>query len=147
MRDQILNITIFLLCFSMNSVEGIDYLQRGSSLLADNEDSSFITSPDNSFTCGFYSTRNNTNAYWFAIWFTYSKDKTIAWMANRDKPVNGYGSKIRLWSNGAMVLTDIDGSIVWETLSIPNANVSVRRAQLLDSGNYSFVCLFLFFMI
>ncbi|KAB1200644.1 putative receptor protein kinase ZmPK1 [Morella rubra] len=53
-------------------------------------------------------------------------------MANRDRPVNGRGSRISLQRDGAMVLNDIDGSNVWET-NTTSANVD--RAELLDSGN------------
>uniref|UniRef100_A0A5B7ACC2 Receptor-like serine/threonine-protein kinase n=1 Tax=Davidia involucrata TaxID=16924 RepID=A0A5B7ACC2_DAVIN len=106
-----------------------NYLKRGSSLSVEDE-SDLITSPDNSFTCGFYGV--GSNAYWFAIWFTNSRDRTIVWMANRDKPVNGQGSKISLRGNGAMVLTDVDGSNVWETNT---TSTNVDRAELLDSGN------------
>uniref|UniRef100_A0A5B7ACX2 Receptor-like serine/threonine-protein kinase n=1 Tax=Davidia involucrata TaxID=16924 RepID=A0A5B7ACX2_DAVIN len=104
-------------------------LKRGSSLSVE-DDSDLITSPDNSFTCGFYGV--GTNAYWFAIWFTNSRDRTVVWMANRDKPVNGQGSKMLLRSNGAMVLTDVDGSVVWGTNT---TSTDVDRAELLNTGN------------
>ncbi|EEF32511.1 receptor protein kinase zmpk1, putative [Ricinus communis] len=72
------------------------------------------------------------NAYWFSIWFTNSKERTVVWTANRDKPVNGQGSRISLQRDGAMVLTDVDGTIIWETNT---TFVAVSRAELLDTGN------------
>ncbi|KAA8516373.1 hypothetical protein F0562_016666 [Nyssa sinensis] len=104
-------------------------LERGSSLSVE-DDSDLITSPDKSFTCGFYGV--GSNAYWFAIWFTNSRERTVVWMANRDKPINGKGSKISFRPNGAMVLTDVDGSVVWETNT---TSTDVDRAELLDTGN------------
>ncbi|XP_073052641.1 LOW QUALITY PROTEIN: putative receptor protein kinase ZmPK1 [Primulina eburnea] len=104
-------------------------LERGDSLSVGKE-SDFITSPDNSFTCGFYGL--GTNAYWLAIWFTNSRDKTVVWVANRDRPVNRKGSKVTFRRDGAMVLTDIDDTIVWQSNT---TSTDVAAAQLLDSGN------------
>ncbi|KAA8518954.1 hypothetical protein F0562_016272 [Nyssa sinensis] len=106
-----------------------NHLQRGSSLSVE-DDSDLITSPNNTFTCGFYGV--GSNAYWFAIWFTNSRERTVVWMANRDKPVNGKGSSISLRRDGAMVLTDVDGSNVWETNT---TSTDVERAELLETGN------------
>ncbi|KAI5561125.1 hypothetical protein BDE02_16G093100 [Populus trichocarpa] len=72
------------------------------------------------------------NAYWFSIWFTNSKDRTVVWMANRDRPANGRGSRVSLRRDGAMVLTDVDGFIIWETNT---TSTDVGRAELLDTGN------------
>ncbi|XP_068317145.1 putative receptor protein kinase ZmPK1 [Pyrus communis] len=84
---------------------------RGSSLSA-KHDSDFLTSPYESFTCGFYGV--GTNAYWFSICFifTKSRDRTVVWTTNRDRPVNGLGSRISFRLDGAMVLTDVDGTTV-----------------------------------
>ncbi|XP_059667865.1 putative receptor protein kinase ZmPK1 [Cornus florida] len=137
MRNQTLSSTyrfipffILISYFSISSTSEVQsYLERGSSLSVE-DDSGLITSPDNSFTCGFYSV--GSNAYWFAIWFTNARDRTVVWMANRDKPVNSRGSKISLRRNGAMVLADIDGSIVWETNT---TSTDVARAELHNTGN------------
>ncbi|KAL7582747.1 hypothetical protein Lser_V15G42689 [Lactuca serriola] len=126
---------VFLLLFcclmrssvSKNTIQ--DHLYRGSFLSVD-DDSHFITSPDNTFTCGFYGFQ--TNAYWFAIWFTNSKERTVVWTANSNKPVNGHGSKLTLETNGAMVLTDVDGTFVWETNP---TSTDVDRVVLLNTGN------------
>ncbi|KAL6987676.1 hypothetical protein U1Q18_013425 [Sarracenia purpurea var. burkii] len=107
-----------------------DYLEKGSSLSVGDDDSALITSPDNSFTCGFYGV--GVNAFGFGIWFTHSKDRTVVWMANRDKPVNGQGSQISLRHDGAMVLTDVDGSIAWKTNT---SSTDVETSELLNSGN------------
>ncbi|KAG6769521.1 hypothetical protein POTOM_025161 [Populus tomentosa] len=72
------------------------------------------------------------NAYWFSIWFTNSKDRTVVWMANRDRPANGRGSRVSLRGDGAMVLSDVDGSIIWETNI---TSTDARMAELLDTGN------------
>ncbi|KAE9447761.1 hypothetical protein C3L33_20341, partial [Rhododendron williamsianum] len=130
MRNPIDLILIFSL-FTLATSRNRNYLERGSSLsVEDEDDSALITSPDSSFTCGFY--RVGTNAYGFGIWFTNSSDRTIVWMANRDKPVNGQGSRISLRGDGAMVLTDVDGSVAWETNT---SSTTAQTAELLSSGN------------
>ncbi|KAK2972282.1 hypothetical protein RJ640_014340 [Escallonia rubra] len=72
------------------------------------------------------------NAYWLAIWFTNTADRTVVWTANRDNPVNGKGSKLSLRRNGVMFLTDVDGKVVWQT-NITTYNA--QRAEVLDTGN------------
>ncbi|XP_058109415.1 putative receptor protein kinase ZmPK1 [Magnolia sinica] len=104
-------------------------LDRGSSLSVEDE-SDILISSDNSFTCGFY--KVGTNAYCFSIWFSNAAEKTVVWMANRDRPVNGQGSRISLNRGGNMVLTDVDGSTVWNTNT---SSTAVAKAELLNSGN------------
>ncbi|TXG58688.1 hypothetical protein EZV62_016517 [Acer yangbiense] len=124
---SLLTVLIFLF-LSFQTSTGL--LTRGSSLSV--EDSSHVlTSPDKTFTCGFYSV-GDENAYWFSVWFTNSSDRTVVWMANRDKPVNGQGSKVSLRRNGAMALTDVDGTVIWMTNT---TSTRADRAELLDSGN------------
>ncbi|KAK4833794.1 hypothetical protein QYF36_011252 [Acer negundo] len=129
---SLLTVLIFLFLSFQTSTS---LLTRGSSLSV--EDSSHVlTSPDKTFTCGFYRI-GDENAYWFSVWFTNSSDRTVVWMANRDRPVNGQGSRVSLRRNGAMVLTDVDGTVIWMVPVVTNTTSSTRadRAELLDSGN------------
>ncbi|KAG5253264.1 receptor protein kinase [Salix suchowensis] len=119
--------TVLFLFLSTSSAQNV--LLRGSYLSVE-DDSDILTSPDKTFSCGFYGM--GQNAYWFSIWFTNSKDRTVVWMANRDRPANGRGSRVSLRRGGAMVLTDVDGSIIWETNT---TSTDVERAELLDTGN------------
>ncbi|KAI6675147.1 hypothetical protein NL676_003053 [Syzygium grande] len=118
---------IFSICCSFASS---NTLNRGSSLSVEEHDSDTLTSPDNTFACGFYGLGGN--AYWFSIWFTNSSDRTVVWTANRDKPVNGQGSKVTLRSTGSLVLTNVDGSVVWQTNT---TSTDARSLELLNSGN------------
>ena len=126
---SILLILLIPSLFSFTTCKTRNFLQRGSSLSVE-DDSDYITSPDGSFTCGFYGA--GENAYWFSIWFTDSKERTVVWMANRDKPVNRRGSLISLHRDGTMNLRDVDGSAVWQTDTTPT---DADRAELLDNGN------------
>ncbi|XP_057807963.1 putative receptor protein kinase ZmPK1 [Salvia miltiorrhiza] len=104
-------------------------LNRGDSITV-GKDSQFLTSPDASFTCGFYGL--GANAYWLAIWFTNSADKTVVWTPNRDRPVNSKGSKATIRRDGTMLLTDVDGTVVWQTNT---TSTDVATARLLNTGN------------
>ncbi|KAK1377513.1 putative receptor protein kinase ZmPK1 [Heracleum sosnowskyi] len=123
-------LVIICSCFRFSCSKNQNVLDRGSSLLVEDADSNMLTSGDKSFSGGFYGV--GTNAYWFAIWFTDSKDKTVVWMANRDKPVNAKGSKLTFRNNGVMVLKDVDGTNVWESNSTSTGAV---KAELLNTGN------------
>ncbi|KAK3040492.1 hypothetical protein RJ639_028777 [Escallonia herrerae] len=123
----LLLISFFLINSATSQIQ--NDLERGSSLSVE-DDSDLITSPDGSFTCGFHNAGGN--AYWFSIWFTSSTDRTVVWTANRDRPVNGKGSKLSLRRNGIMVLTDFDGTVVWESNT---TSTEAHRAELLNTGN------------
>ncbi|CAI9099772.1 OLC1v1036636C1 [Oldenlandia corymbosa var. corymbosa] len=140
MKNQSITSCIHVLLFllftlSLNSLASSSvhphYLQKGAILSVEDHDTRFIRSRDQTFTFGFY--KIGINAYSLAIWFTNSKDKTVVWMANRERPVNGVGSKVSLSRNGAMVLTDVDDVVVWETSRITSTEID--RAELLNSGN------------
>lgn len=104
-------------------------LSRGSSLSVEQE-ADILMSPDKTFSCGFY--RVGVNAYTLSIWFSNSADKTIVWMANRDTPVNGHYSSMTLQKDRVLVLTDIDGTVLWNTNT---SSTEARQVQLLDTGN------------
>ncbi|XP_074338439.1 putative receptor protein kinase ZmPK1 [Apium graveolens] len=123
-------VVIICSCFKFSSSKNQNVLERGSSLYVEDVNSNMLTSLDKSFSCGFYGV--GTNAYWFAIWFTDSEEKTVVWMANRDKPVNAKGSKLTLRKNGVMVLKDVDGTNVWESNSTSSG---ATEAELLNTGN------------
>ncbi|KMS96616.1 hypothetical protein BVRB_8g201460 [Beta vulgaris subsp. vulgaris] len=109
-----------------------NYLSKGSSLSVEHASSKYLISLDKTFTCGFYTFNATTNAYYFSIWYTNSKERTLVWVANPGKPVNGRGSRLSLWKDGGLVLTDFDDSNVWETNTF---STTVDRVVLHDSGN------------
>ncbi|BFG31920.1 hypothetical protein CerSpe_181940 [Prunus speciosa] len=55
-------------------------------------------------------------------------------MANRDRPVNALGSRVSLSRDGTMILTDVDGTIAWES-NTNSTPTGAERAELLNSGN------------
>ncbi|XP_022934890.1 putative receptor protein kinase ZmPK1 [Cucurbita moschata] len=104
-------------------------LTQGGSIAVEDQ-TQFLTSPDGTFSSGFYKVGNNSFCY--SIWFAKSADKTVVWMANRDNPVNGHQSKLILKANGNLILTDADGSLTWSSNTITTEQVELR---LLENGN------------
>ncbi|CAO2828834.1 unnamed protein product [Amaranthus hypochondriacus] len=102
-------------------------LLRGLSFSVENP-LDILTSPNNVFSAGFYQV--GVNAFCFAIWFQNSVDKTVVWIANRDQPVNGKHSKLKLSKDGNLLLMDADRITVWSTNTFGGSTL-----QLLDSGN------------
>ncbi|XP_078154093.1 putative receptor protein kinase ZmPK1 [Carex rostrata] len=120
---------ILLLLVSSHPHQLASSLFRGSALSVEN-DSDKLVSPNKVFTCGFILV--GANAYTFSIWFTNSADKTKVWTAKWDLIVNGKGSLLTFREDGGVVLTVIDGTVVWST----NTNSSqANQIKLLDSGN------------
>ncbi|TVU46535.1 hypothetical protein EJB05_06076, partial [Eragrostis curvula] len=109
-----------------------DILHLRSSLAVEEHETDILRSPNGTFSCGFYSIYDDTHAFTFSIWYTNSADKTVVWTANRDRPVHARGAAVTLRKGGAMVLTDYDGTVVWQA---DGSAAGVRYAQLLDSGN------------
>lgn len=120
------------LVWPIRSYSSSHILSRGSSLNVQNKEDVLISS-DEVFSAGFYSV--GVNAYCFAIWFTEplsDGNLTVVWMANRDDPVNGKGSKLSLSRNGNLVLKDAARlhASVWEISTNSTANLSLE-----DYGN------------
>ncbi|GLJ05030.1 hypothetical protein SUGI_0009750 [Cryptomeria japonica] len=126
-----------LLCalfgLSLIAVQQIHALQRlrlGHSLTPE-RNQTVLQSPDGTFSAGFYAV--GINAYGFAIWYSQTPSPyTVVWMANRNKPVNGKHSRLRLQRDGDFVLLDADGSAVWTTNT---KDIGVKEAKLLPVGN------------
>ncbi|KAJ4979183.1 hypothetical protein NE237_009963 [Protea cynaroides] len=115
---------LFILASFLSSFNVFSYSEFSvsSSSLSVEDESDFLTSPDKSFTAGFYEV--GSNAFSFSIWFTNWVNRTVVWMANRDKPVK----------DGILVPTDIDGSTVW---SSNDMETDGHKIELLNSGNLS----------
>ena len=60
------------------------------------------------------------------LWFTKSSAPTVVWMATRDQPVNGNGSKLSLNEDGNLVLLDADRVPLWSTETKYNHTVELK---------------------
>ncbi|KAJ1259676.1 hypothetical protein BS78_10G174100 [Paspalum vaginatum] len=116
-------IHLILHTYAMNALSSGSSLSAGSS-------SDVLRSPDGTFTCGFYSI--SPNASTFSIWFSNTSERTLVWSANPLRPVYSWGSKVKLSSDGSLVLSDYGSQIVW-TSNVSSSDA--EKAQLLDTGN------------
>ncbi|CAK8568320.1 unnamed protein product [Lathyrus sativus] len=107
-----------------------DTLQQGSSLSVEKPNDTLISS-NGDFSAGFFPVGDN--AFCFSVYFTKSKQPTVVWMANRDQPVNGKYSKLSLFKNGNLVLTDAKRKkSPW---SISNTSPFPLQLKLRNNGN------------
>ncbi|KAJ4971157.1 hypothetical protein NE237_004256 [Protea cynaroides] len=133
---------IFAVLFSFVSSTPQNALYKGPYLAVEDK-SGILTSPDKFFTCEFYPV--GINAFCFLVWYTNTANRTVVWMANRDRAVNGHGSRISLLKDGLMVLTDLDGTSVWST-NTTGTNVQklgkkivTSHPVLLNSGKQTYM--------
>nr|GEW98233.1 putative receptor protein kinase ZmPK1 [Tanacetum cinerariifolium] len=130
-----IHITFFYIIFLFQLLITTHALTPGSSLSVENND--IIVSPNGLFTAGFHQVGDS--AYCFAVWFsnhpTAEGRPTIVWMANRDDPVNGKDSKLSLWKDGNLVLTDAGQYIIWSTQTKSTSSSSSLKLQLHNTGN------------
>ncbi|GAB2269618.1 hypothetical protein Dimus_004542 [Dionaea muscipula] len=110
-------------------------LKKGSSLSVEKIDDDVLTSPNGAFSAGFFPVGDN--AFCFAVWFARSSDPTAVWMANRDYPVNGHRSELRLMKDGNLILNDADEATVWSSNTQYNIGSSSASLDLRvhDNGN------------
>ena len=94
-----------------------------------------LVSANGEFSAGFYPVGDN--AFYFAIWMTKPPVPTVVWIANRDDPVDGKGSKLSVLKDGKLHLTDSAGSVVWKTKTeaLTTSEASNLQLQLMNTGN------------
>ncbi|GAV79021.1 Pkinase domain-containing protein/B_lectin domain-containing protein [Cephalotus follicularis] len=128
----VLILSLLQICALCSST--IDTLKVGSAISVE-KSSDALASKNGVFSAGFHAVR--VNAASFAIWFTKASDFDIVWMANRDKPVNGRGSKLSLLHTGNLIL--IDGSDGGQNpITLWAADIATSTSlhlQLLNTGN------------
>ncbi|XP_027356531.1 putative receptor protein kinase ZmPK1 [Abrus precatorius] len=128
-----MHMLIFFLLFIFASISFAfavtDTLPERSSLSVE-KPSETLVSANGDFSAGFFQVGNN--AFCFSVWFTRSKPPTVTWMANRDEPVNGKGSKLSLWKNGNLVLIDAERTTIWTT---GTCSPFESHLKLLNNGN------------
>ncbi|KAF8410128.1 hypothetical protein HHK36_002650 [Tetracentron sinense] len=129
MNFPFLFLLVSLILPSPSSSTTSDSLSQRSSLSVEKPNDVLISS-NGIFSAGFHPAGDN--AYCFAVRFSKSLDPTFVWMANRDIPVNGKGSKLSLLDTGNLILTDAGRSNVWTTTTVSN---STAQLTLLDTGN------------
>ncbi|XP_059660454.1 G-type lectin S-receptor-like serine/threonine-protein kinase At1g11330 [Cornus florida] len=96
------------------------------------KDTEAIVSNGATFKLGFFSPLNSTNRY-VGIWYNDISAKHVAWVANRDKPLNDSSGTLTISKDGNLVVLDGQKQIVWSS-DVPNS-LANSSARLSDSGN------------
>ncbi|CAL5390542.1 unnamed protein product [Camellia sinensis] len=132
-RCAISSLFIFLVCVTSESQQNhsIKKVILGSSLSPTGTPSTSWSSPSGLFAFGFYT---QDTGFKVGIWLVNNNHaKTVVWTANRDDPPITSNSKIKLTTNGQLVLrTEQHGG---EKL-LANTTGSAAYASMLDSGNF-----------
>ena len=113
-----------------------DSLPRGASIAVEAHASDVLVSPNGVFACGFYAV--SPTVFTFSVWFARSADRAVVWSAAASPAarlvVHSQGSRLALdRRRGALVLTDYDGQVVWNS----TAGDGAARARLRDTGNFA----------
>jgi hypothetical protein len=128
-RNTTMSVLLVLLCcFCLESGFAIDTLTSSQSI----KDPNYIISNGGAFKLGFFSPVNSTNRY-LGIWYNNISIFTVAWVANREKPLKDSSGVLTISEDGNLVVLDGQKDILWSS-NVTNSTVN-SSAQLLDSGN------------
>ena len=90
-----------------------------------------LVSSGNRFKLSFFSPPNHS-LWYLGIMFNVP-EMTVAWVANRNKPLNDSSGTFQISTDGNLVILDGQNQIVWSTNL--STSVSNRSTVLLDTGN------------
>lgn len=96
-------------------------------------DGESLVSARGEFQLRFFSPGNSTNRRYLGISFYNISDKTVVWVANRERPLLDTSGVLQITNESILVLRNGTGGVIWQT----NSSRSVQNpvAQILDSGN------------
>ncbi|WOG85255.1 hypothetical protein DCAR_0104443 [Daucus carota subsp. sativus] len=95
------------------------------------DDGQIIISDNQVFGFGFFSPGNPSFRY-VGVWYNKIPDKTVIWVANRDKPVSGKSGFLSFGDDGNLKLSDGTNEIWSTNSSSVSSNSSIA---LMDTGN------------
>ncbi|KAJ0684545.1 putative S-locus glycoprotein [Helianthus annuus] len=95
-----------------------------------------ITSPQETFELGFFSSLNSKNHY-VGIWYKKISTGTVVWVANRNTPLTHTSVELTLTLHGVLVIRETTtGNVIWSSAISSTKSVSNPIGQLLDTGNF-----------
>ncbi|KAG5551828.1 hypothetical protein RHGRI_010057 [Rhododendron griersonianum] len=125
--------SLLFLLFTFN----LPIISHGSDTISANQSLSgdqTIVSASGTFKLGFYDQPGNSSNYYICIVYNKVSLRTIAWMANRDKPISDKYSSVLKIMDGNLVLLNESQIPIWSTNQNSAASSSVV-AVLGDDGN------------
>ncbi|MED6115017.1 hypothetical protein PIB30_086137 [Stylosanthes scabra] len=123
---------VILFCFFLMNCMVASTARNTIDSLQSISDGETLVSADETFALGFFSPGTSKNRY-LGIWFNKDPAKTVAWVANREKPLTHSSGVLKLNNTGILLLLDHNNSLVWSS----NTTRSLLNpiAKLSNSGN------------
>ncbi|URD98725.1 Serine threonine-protein kinase [Musa troglodytarum] len=120
----------FLVCLLgttlISLTTGGDILSPDQSLT---DDGQTLISTGGTFQLGFF----GSDKRYVGIWYSKVSVRTVVWVANRRQPITGTSGSLSIKTNGTLVITDENATVVWSSSS---RGLASPVAQLLDNGNF-----------
>ncbi|XLU26881.1 G-type lectin S-receptor-like serine/threonine-protein kinase At4g27290 isoform X2 [Arachis ipaensis] len=124
---------LFLLCFSLMHDAAISSTIESISTTQSLTDGDTMVSAGGTFAVGFLSIPEGSKNRYLGIWYNKVPSNTVAWIANRNAPLNDSSGVLKITANGTLALHTHNDTIIWHSNSSEFAQRPV--AVLLDSGN------------
>ncbi|CAL9112666.1 unnamed protein product [Musa acuminata var. zebrina] len=94
-----------------------------------------LVSDAGEFVFGFFSPTNSTGDFYAGVWYNIPQ-RTVIWVANREKPINDSSATLRISDDSNLVIVDSEGGIFWSSnLSGFGTPGNDTAAVLYNSGN------------
>ncbi|XP_052875526.1 G-type lectin S-receptor-like serine/threonine-protein kinase At1g11330 [Gossypium arboreum] len=116
-------------CFYLQFGTALDTITPSKSI----KDPEFIISQSGVFRLGFFSFANSSNRY-VGILYNQIPVQTVAWVANRNKPLKDSSGILNISNDGNLVVLNGKTEILWSS-NVTNTAPNTTTAELLDSGN------------
>ncbi|KAK8612574.1 hypothetical protein V6N13_092686 [Hibiscus sabdariffa] len=127
------HLRILLVFFLSHCSFSADTITRDH-FIQDNNDEVMV-SGGKTFALGFFSPGSSTNRY-VGIWYHQIPEKTIVWVANRDKPIKDKSGILSIDTRGNLALFQRNQTLpVWSTNMSTTGTGDSSIATILDSGN------------
>ncbi|URE25502.1 serine threonine-protein kinase [Musa troglodytarum] len=95
-----------------------------------------LASTGGAFALGFFSLTNSTTDLYVGMWYNNIPEKSVIWVANREKPIIDSSATLRISDDSNLVVVDAKGGLLWSSnLSGLGEPGSEAAAVLLNSGN------------
>uniref|UniRef100_A0A804K3W1 non-specific serine/threonine protein kinase n=1 Tax=Musa acuminata subsp. malaccensis TaxID=214687 RepID=A0A804K3W1_MUSAM len=95
-----------------------------------------LVSDAGEFVFGFFSPTNSTGDFYAGVWYNNIPQRTVIWVANREKPINDSSATLRISDDSNLVIVDSEGGIFWSSnLSGFGTPGNDTAAVLYNSGN------------
>ncbi|WOL03449.1 hypothetical protein Cni_G12169 [Canna indica] len=95
-----------------------------------------LVSNGGAFALGFFLSGNSNSDLYLGVWYNNIPQKTVVWVANREKPITDSSAVLRISEDGNLIVMDSKGGIYWSSnltgLGTPGNNTV---AVLLNTGN------------